>query len=35
MLAYGVDTLDPAVSTRRVGVLLDRLPPSALRNGEG
>jgi hypothetical protein len=31
---YGVDVLDPAVSTRRVAVLLDRLPPYALRPGE-
>jgi hypothetical protein len=35
MLAtYGVDTLDPAVSTRRVWVLLQRLPPYARRPGE-
>jgi hypothetical protein len=33
MLAYGIDTLDPAVSTRRVGVLLDRLPPQARNPG--
>jgi hypothetical protein len=31
---YGVDVLDPAVSTRRVAVLLDRLPPYARRPGE-
>jgi hypothetical protein len=35
MLAtYGIDTLDPAVSTRRVWVLLERLPPAARRPGE-
>jgi hypothetical protein len=34
LAAYGVDTLDPAVSTRRVHVLLDRLPPDARRPGE-
>lgn len=34
MAAYGVDVLDPAVSTRRVHVLLERLPPSARRPGE-
>jgi hypothetical protein len=34
MGAFGVDTLDPAVSTRRVWVLLQRLPPGWLRNGE-
>jgi hypothetical protein len=32
--AYGIDTLDPAVSTRRVWVLLQRLPPEARRPGE-
>ena len=31
---YGVDVLDPAVSTRRVAVLLERLPPYARRFGE-
>jgi hypothetical protein len=34
LAAYGVDVLDPAVSTRRVHVLLDRLPPQARRGGE-
>ena len=34
MAVYGVDVLDPAVSTRRVAVLLDRLPPYARRPGE-
>jgi hypothetical protein len=34
MEVYGVDVLDPAVSTRRVAVLLDRLPPYARRPGE-
>jgi hypothetical protein len=34
MATYGVDVLDPAVSTRRVAVLLDRLPPDALAQGE-
>jgi hypothetical protein len=32
--AFGVDVLDPQVSTRRVGDLLRRLPPSALKAGE-
>jgi len=32
--AFGVDVLDPQVSTRRVSDLLRRLPPSALRAGE-
>jgi hypothetical protein len=32
--AFGVDVLDPQVSTRRVSDLLRRLPPSALRGGE-
>ena len=32
--AYGVDVLDPAVSTRRVAVLVDRLPPHAREGGE-
>jgi hypothetical protein len=31
---YGVDVLSPDVSTRRVAVLLDRLPPYARRFGE-
>jgi len=31
---YGVDVLDPRTSTRRVAVLLDRLPPEARRFGE-
>jgi len=31
---YGVDVLDPRTSTRRVAVLLDRLPPEARRIGE-
>ncbi len=34
MYAYGVDVLDPEVSTRRVHVLLERLPPSARRGGD-
>jgi hypothetical protein len=34
LAAYGVDVLDPRVSTRRVHVLLERLPPSARRPGE-
>jgi hypothetical protein len=34
LAAYGVDVLDPAVSTRRVAVLLERLPPYARRFGE-
>ena len=34
MAAYGIDTLDPAVSTRRIAVLLERLPPDARRAGE-
>jgi hypothetical protein len=34
MAGFGVDTLDPAVSTRRVAVLIDRLPPSARRGGQ-
>ena len=34
MAGFGVDVLDPAVSTRRVAVLLDRLPPHARRNGQ-
>jgi hypothetical protein len=34
LAAYGVDVLDPAVSLRRVHVLLERLPPYARRPGE-
>jgi hypothetical protein len=34
MAGFGVDVLDPAVSTRRVAVLLDRLPPHARRAGQ-
>jgi|HubBroStandDraft_3_1064219.scaffolds.fasta_scaffold11866_2 hypothetical protein len=34
MAGFGVDVLDPAVSTRRVAVLLDRLPPAARRGGQ-
>jgi len=34
MAAYGVDTLDPRVSLRRVWVLLTRLPPQYRRPGE-
>lgn len=34
MGAYGVDVLDPAVSTRRVHVLLQMLPPGARRGGQ-
>jgi hypothetical protein len=35
MLAtYGVDIHDPAVSLRRIGVLLEFLPPQARRGGE-
>lgn len=34
LAAYGVDVRDPATSTRRVHVLLERLPPSARRGGE-
>jgi len=32
--AYGIDTLDPKVSMRRVFVLLERMPPAARRVGE-
>lgn len=32
--AYGVDVLDPAVTLRRIWVLLQRLPPAARRGGE-
>lgn len=34
LAAYGVDTLDPGVSTRRVHVLLAMLPPHARRGGQ-
>jgi hypothetical protein len=34
LAAYGVDVLDPAVSTRRVHVLLAQLPPSARRGAQ-
>ncbi len=34
LAAYGVDVLDLSVSTRRLWVLLERLPPSARRHGE-
>jgi hypothetical protein len=34
MAGFGVDVLDPAVSTRRVAVLIDRLPPHARRGGQ-
>lgn len=34
LAAYGVDVLDPAVSLRRVWVLLERLPPQYRRGGE-
>lgn len=34
MAAYGVDTLDPAVTPRRVAVLVDRLPAYARGPGE-
>lgn len=34
MTAYGIDSLDPAVSPRRISVLLERLPPWARRGGE-
>lgn len=34
LAAYGVDVLDPAVTCRRVWVLLNRLPPSARDLGE-
>jgi hypothetical protein len=34
LAAYGIDVLDPRVSTRRVHVLLERLPPYARRPGE-
>jgi hypothetical protein len=34
LAAYGVDVLDPQVSTRRVHVLLERLPPQFRAPGE-
>jgi hypothetical protein len=34
LAAFGVDVLDPAVSVRRVHVLLERLPPHARNIGE-
>ena len=34
LAAYGVDILDPAVSLRRLRVLLEYLPPQARRAGE-
>ena len=34
LAAFGVDVLDPAVSVRRVHVLLERLPPHARVQGE-
>lgn len=34
MATYGVDVLDPAVTPRRISVLLDRLPPYARRPGQ-
>lgn len=34
MAGYGVDVLDPAVTPRRVAVLLRGLPPHARRGGE-
>ena len=34
MAGFGVDVLDPAVTPRRIAVLLDRLPPHARRLGE-
>ena len=34
LAAYGIDTLDPKVSMRRVFVLLERMPPPARRLGE-
>jgi hypothetical protein len=34
LAAFGVDVLDPAVSVRRVHVLLERLPPHARTLGE-
>jgi hypothetical protein len=34
LAAYGIDSLDPEVSTRRVHVLLERLPPQFRAPGE-
>jgi hypothetical protein len=34
MAAYGIDSLDPAVTPRRVAVLMANLPPSARGGGE-
>jgi len=34
MAAYGIDCLDPAVTPRRVAVLLSNLPPSARGGGD-
>jgi hypothetical protein len=34
LAAYGIDVLDPQVSTRRVHVLLERLPPWSRLPGE-
>lgn len=34
MAGYGVDVLDPAVTPRRVAVLVERLPPFARGPGE-
>ena len=34
MAAYGIDSLDPAVTPRRVAVLLRHLPPWARGGGE-
>ena len=34
LAAYGIDTLDPKVSMRRVHVLIERMPPPARRLGE-
>jgi hypothetical protein len=34
LAAYGIDTLDPKVSMRRLYVLIERLPPAARRLGE-
>jgi hypothetical protein len=34
MAGFGVDVLDPAVTPRRIAVLIDRVPPHARRGGE-
>jgi hypothetical protein len=34
MAAYGIDVLDPAVTPRRIAVLMSHLPPSARGGGE-